>query len=183
MSKFLLSLLFTARQVTVATHAMMHSLRACFLTCSQIWQVQIIDAWIWIWIDLELDQNCKPCKINSWIDKIQLCVCYSNWEDISRSRPNWIVGPDPKSGSARKSELHGPENGVSRWQRPNLDLYSQNYHFGFVYKVIYQFLGMEPKNYKFGMFCQKCHPTVALGDADIWPRNASRIHTCHLFTL
>ena len=39
---------------------------------------------------------------------------------------------------------------------------------------IYQFLGMEAKNFKFGMFCQQC-------DADIWPRNASPIHTCHLF--
>ena len=26
------------------------------------------------------------------------------------------------------------------------------------------------------------HPSVASGDADIRPRNASRIHTCHLFT-
>ena len=48
--------------------------------------------------------------------------------------------------------------------------------------MIYQFLGMETKNYKFGMFCQQCHPSVASGDADIRPRNASRIPTCHLFT-
>ena len=58
-----------------------------------------------------------------------------------------------------------------------------------VYDMTYQFLGMEAKNYnmyKFGMFCQQheqCHPTVAPGDADIRPRNASRIHTCHLFML
>ena len=50
-----------------------------------------------------------------------------------------------------------------------------------LYDMIYQFLGMEAKNYKFGMFCQQCHPSVALGDADNQPRNASRIHTCHLF--
>ena len=30
-----------------------------------------------------------------------------------RSRPNWITGPGPKSGSAGKSGLRGPENGVS----------------------------------------------------------------------
>ena len=101
---------------------------------------------------------------------------------IIRSRPNQIAGPGPKSGPARKSESRGPENGVSRWRRPNSDIYSQNHHFGLVYDMIYQFLGMEAKNYKFGMFCQQCHPSVASGDADIRPRNASRIHTCHLFT-
>ena len=99
-----------------------------------------------------------------------------------RSRPNQIADPGPKSGPARKSESRGPENGVSRWRRPNLDIYSQNHHFGLVYDMIYQFLGMEGKNYKFGIFCQQCHPSVASGDADIRPRNASRIHTCHLFT-
>ena len=31
------------------------------------------------------------------------------------------------------------------------------------------------------MLCQQCHPSMALGDADIWRRNASRIHTFHLF--
>ena len=30
------------------------------------------------------------------------------------------------------------------------------------------------------MFSQKCHPYMAPGDANISPRNASRIHTCHL---
>ena len=101
---------------------------------------------------------------------------------ITRSRPNQIAGPGPKSGPARKSESRGPENGVSRWRRPNSDIYSQNHHFDLVYDMIYQFLGMEAKNCKFGMFCQQCHPSVASGDADIRPRNASRIHTCHLFT-
>ena len=73
---------------------------------------------------------------------------------VSRSRPNQIAGPVPKSGPARKSESRGPENGVSRWRRPNSDIYSQNHHFGLVYDMIYQFLGMEAKNYKFGIFCQ-----------------------------
>ena len=68
---------------------------------------------------------------------------------VTRSRPNWITVPGLKSGSAGKSESRGPENGVSRWRRPNSDIYSQNYHFGLVYEVIYQFLGMEAKNYKF----------------------------------
>ena len=102
--------------------------------------------------------------------------------EFSRSRPNWIMGPGPKSEPAGKSESRGPENWVSRWRRPNSDIYSQNHHFGLVYDMIYQFLDMEAKNYKFGMFCQQCHPSVASGDADIRPRNASRIHTCHLFT-
>ena len=100
---------------------------------------------------------------------------------VNRSRPKWITGPAPKLGSAGKSKSRGPENGVSRWRRPNSDIYSQNHHFGLVYDMIYQFLGMEAKNSKFGMFCQQCHPSVASGDADIRPRNASRIHTCHLF--
>ena len=57
------------------------------------------------------------------------------------------------------------------------------HHYYYYYYMIYQFLGMEAKNYKFGMFCQQCHPSVASGDADIRPRNAYRIHTCHLFTV
>ena len=100
----------------------------------------------------------------------------------NRSRPNWIAGPRPKSGSARKLKCSGPENEVSRWRWPHSDIYSQNDHFGLVYDMIYQFLGMEAKNCKFGMFCQQCHPSVAPGDGDIQLRNVSRILTCHLFT-
>ena len=79
-------------------------------------------------------------------------------------------------------DWHGPENGVWRWRQPNSNIYSQNFHFGIVYDVIYQFHRMEAKNYKFGMLCQQCYLSVAPGDADIQPRNASRIHTSHLFT-
>ena len=61
-----------------------------------------------------------------------------------------------------------------------LDINSQNYHIGLVYDMIYE--SLEAKNYKFGMFCQQCHPSMASGDADLRPRNASRIHTWHLFT-
>ena len=100
----------------------------------------------------------------------------------NRSRPNWIVGPRPKSGLARKLKCSGPENEVSRWRWPHSDIYSQNDHFGLVYDMIYRFLGMEAKNCKFGMFCQQCHPSVAPGDGDIQLRNASRILTCHLVT-
>ena len=89
------------------------------------------------------------------------------WYHCNRSRTNWITGPGPKSGSAGKSESHGPENGVSRWRRPNSDIYSHIHHLGLVYDMIYQFIGMEAKNYKFGMFCQQCHPSMASGDADI----------------
>ena len=40
--------------------------------------------------------------------------------------------------------------------------------------MIYQFLVMEAKNYKFSMFCQQCHPSVAPDDGNIQPRNAPR---------
>ena len=66
---------------------------------------------------------------------------------VNRSRPNWITGLGPKSEPAGKSESRSPEKGVSRWRRPNSDIYSQNHQFGLVYDMIYQFLGMEAKNY------------------------------------
>ena len=50
------------------------------------------------------------------------------WYHCNRSRTNWITGLGPKSGSAGKSESGGPENGVSRWRRPNSDIYSRNHH-------------------------------------------------------
>ena len=122
-----------------------------------------------------------------WVDVVVNLLSPYPVSNVNRrettSRPNWITGPGPKSEPAGKSESRGPENWVSRWRRPNSDIYSQNHHFGLVYDMIYQFLGMDANNYKFGMFCQQCHPSVASGDADIRPRNASRIHTCHLFTL
>ena len=80
-----------------------------------------------------------------------LKLCYYCLYAFNRSRPNQIAGPGPKSGPARKSESRGPENGVSKWRRPNSDIYSQNHHFGLVCGMIYQFLGMEAKNYKFGI--------------------------------
>ena len=122
-----------------------------------------------------LDELCPYFCLNPMMVHRKTCV-------LIRSRPNQITGPGPKSGPAGKSESRGPENGVSRWRRPNSAIYSQNHHFRLVYDMIYQFLGMDAKNYKFGMFCQQCHPSVASGDADIRPRNASRIHTRHLFT-
>ena len=129
--------------------------------------------WRNIWILIFVTVESISCSACHWLLTV-------HW--FSRSRPNQIADPGPKSGPARKSESRGPENGVSRWRRPNSDIYSQNHHFGLVYDMIYQFLGMEAKNYKFGIFCQQCHPSVASGDADIRPRNASWIHTCHLFT-
>ena len=128
------------------------------------------------------DYYAAMCPISHNI-LLRLEAVVNRWtKRVTRSRPNQIAGPGPKSGPARKSESRGPENGVSRWRRPNSEIYLQNHHFGLVYDMIYQFLGMETKNYKFGMFCQQCHPSVASGDADIRPRNASRIPTCHLFT-
>ena len=43
------------------------------------------------------------------------------------------------------------------------DIYSQNYHFGLVCDMIYQFLGIEAKNDKFGMFCKQYHPSLSPG--------------------
>ena len=99
---------------------------------------------------------------------------------IARSRPNWILGSGPNPGSAGIWGSHGPENGVARWWQLNSEIYSQNDLFGLVYDMnhmIYQFLDMEAKNYKFDMFRQQCHPSVAPWDGDIRLRNASRIHT------
>ena len=64
---------------------------------------------------------------------------------VTRSRPNQITGPGPKSGPAGKSESRGLENGVSRWRRPNLDIYSQNYHFGLVYDGYNNFLAWRQR--------------------------------------
>ena len=64
-------------------------------------------------------------------------IIHTGWWPLfwltNRSMPNQIADPGPKSGPARKSESRGPENGVSRWRRPNSDIYSQNHHFGLVY--------------------------------------------------
>ena len=96
------------------------------------------------------------CMVNS-DSYVRVCVLIMNFYNhcvdffisVNRSRPNQITGPGPKSGPAEKSESRGPENGVSRWRRPNSAIYSQNHHFRLVYDMIYQFLGMDAKNYKF----------------------------------
>ena len=98
---------------------------------------------------------------------------------VIQSRPNWIPGPGLNPALAGISGSCGSKNGVARLWQPNSEIYSQNDHFGLVYDMIYRFLGMEAKNYKFGLFCKQCHPSVAPGDADIRPQKASRIHTCH----
>ena len=137
----------------------------------------------WPLADLDSILKVLSSILFCWLVSLDLLMIMSSDEcHMTKSRPNWIMGPGPKSEPAGKSESRGPENWVSRWRRPNSDIYSQNHHFGLVYDMIYQFLGMEAKNCKFGMFCQQCHPSVASGDADIRQRNASRIHTCHLFT-
>ena len=45
-------------------------------------------------------------------------------------------GPAAEIGSPRISESHSPDNGISRWRRTNLDIYSQNNNFGLVYDMI-----------------------------------------------
>ena len=67
---------------------------------------------------------------------------------------------------------------VAKWRRLNSEIYITKYVM--IYQI-YQFLGMEAKNFKFGMFCRQCNPSMAPGDFDIQPRNASWIYTCHLF--
>ena len=144
-----------------------------------------VDAASWSFLVLPIDKQNLYRLSRGWyiyIWYIDVEFFASHFSVRIRSRPNQIAGPGPKSGPAGKSESRGPKNIVSRWRRSNTDIYSQNHHFGLVYDMICQFLGMDAKNFKFGMFCQQCHPSVASGDADIWPRNASRIHNRHLFT-
>ena len=112
--------------------------------------------WWWNWGSQNLMRSSKLAAASNW------------------SRPNWIPDPQPKSGSARISESRGTVNGVSRWQWRNLEIYSQSDHFGLICEMIYQFLGMVAKNYKFGMLCQQCHPSVAPDGANIWQRNVSQ---------
>ena len=132
--------------------------------------------------------------ICDWL-RAAILVCETRPSTVEYSRPeNLFNWPLPVRGPTRlrawvrnrdqleNRESRGPENGVSRWRRPNSDIYSQNHHFGLVYDMIYQFLGTDAKNYTFAMFSQQCHPSVASGDAVIRLRNASRIHTRHLFT-
>ena len=64
------------------------------------------------------------------------------------------------------------------WRQPNSEIYSQNVHFGLLYDIVYQFIGMDAKKH---VFCQQCHPSMAPDDANIASRNASMIHTYHLF--
>ena len=94
----------------------------------------------WLRIQAQPRNPCQPRNLASastWVlvDEKTLLNCQMGcWQiDLSRLRPNWIMGPGPKSRSAGKSESRGPENGISRWQRPNFDIDSQNYHFGLVY--------------------------------------------------
>ena len=93
----------------------------------------------------------------------------------------WVIFFLRKQGQL-ENQSHMVPKIVSRWRWLNSDIYTQNDHFSLVYDMIYQFFCIVAKNYKFGMFSQQCHPSVAPGDADIWQRNAARIHTCHLFT-
>ena len=79
----------------------------------------------------------------------------------------WIQGQSGFGGHVGlKMGLQDLWNLLTKWQ---------------IWLSLYQFLGMEARNYKFGMFCRQWHPFVAPGDADIRPRNAYQIHTCHLF--
>ena len=62
----------------------------------------------------------------------------------TRLRPNWIPGPAPNS---RPVPILGPpQKGVARWWRLKWEIYLQNDHFGLVYDI----LGLDAKNYKFG---------------------------------
>ena len=73
----------------------------------------------------------------TWVRVEEQMKFGAGYKPGNRSRPNWIAGPGPKLGLARKLEWRGPENRLSTWRRPNSDIYSQNYHFGLVYDMIY----------------------------------------------
>ena len=55
-------------------------------------------------------------------------------------------GPGSKMGGGKKIGVTWSQKRSFKWRRPNSYIYSQNYHFGLVYDMIYQFLGMEAKN-------------------------------------
>ena len=55
-------------------------------------------------------------------------------------------GPTPNLGPAAISGPRRHENEVARWQHLNSEIYSQNYHFGLVYDIIYTFLTPTPAN-------------------------------------
>ena len=76
---------------------------------------------------------------------------------LTRSRPSLRAQVWNWGRLENRSRVVPGLPGVTRWRRLNWDIHSQSYHFGLVYDVIYQFIGMEAKNYKFGMFCQQCH--------------------------
>ena len=119
--------------------------------------------------------------------KVRNTACSGNVPvAFNRSRPNlnWIAGPSQESswdfgitwaqkwGCKMAATKLG--NLLTKWLNFGLSLWHHNQFPG---------MAMEAKNYKFGMFCQYCHPFVTPGDGEIRLRNASRIHTCHLFTL
>ena len=96
-----------------------------------------------IWFDHDQNnKNIRPCcdlnqQAQYWLCKtrgafalrltdFKYCPILVYWNHINRSRPNQIAGPGPKSEPAGKWESRGPENQVSRWRRPNSDIYSQN---------------------------------------------------------
>ena len=81
-------------------------------------------------------------------------------EIVNRGGPTGLQARGRNWGQQEIQSHMVPKTGVSRWRRSNSDIYSQNNHFGLVYDMIYQFLGMEAKNYKFRMFCQQCHPSM-----------------------
>ena len=93
-----------------------------------------------------------------------------------------IPYPAPNSGPAVTSGPCRLKNGVVRWRRPNSEILTK---WPFWLNLVYDIRSISPyepaKNYKFGIFCQQCHPSVAPDDADIKPRNASKIHTAVCF--
>ena len=78
---------------------------------------------------------------------------------VIRSRPDWILGLAPNPGSAEISGSRGSKNGVARWSRLDSEIYSQNDHFGLVYDMIYQFLGMDQRIISLACFANNViHP-------------------------
>ena len=116
-----------------------------------------------------------------WMMYCPACYC-------TRSKPNWTPDPQPKLGKAGfKPEFWCLVTPKTVFQlkmevtRPDSEIHSQSYHFGLICGMSWHG-AWERMIYSTCSANNTCHPSVAKDGADIWPRNASQIYTCHLFT-
>ena len=51
---------------------------------------------------------------------------------LPKKSDHWFTRTCPENMGLTPTWSRGPKNWVSRWRRPNSDIYSQNHHFGLV---------------------------------------------------